>query len=169
MHVIEHSLTVEAPLSKVYNQWTQFETFPEFMEGIESVEQLDDKRLHWVASIAGKRKEWDAEIFEQTPDQIIAWRSTSGAKNSGQVRFDPEGPNETRIYLRLALDPEGPTENLADAIGLVSARVLGDLKRFKKFIEGKSAETGAWRGEIHKREVYPPGEESRPSPKEQGF
>lgn len=153
METIEKSIEVERPPGAVYNQWTQFEDFPRFMEGVKEVRQLDDKRLHWKAEIAGKEKEWDAEIFEQIPDQRIAWRSMSGAKNSGMVNFDPVGPSSTRVTLKLNYDPEGSAENIGDAFGLVSLRVTGDLKRFKEFIESREVPTGAWRGEIHGRSV----------------
>lgn len=157
MEHIEKSIDVNAPLSTVYNQWTQFEDFPEFMEGVQEVRQLDDKRLHWKAKIAGKEKEWDAEIFEQTPDACIAWRSTSGVLNTGKVSFQSLGPSKTRVKLRINYDPEGVIENIGDALGVVSARVQGDLNRFKAFIETRHTETGAWRGEIHGREVQPEG------------
>lgn len=153
MEHIEKSVDVNAPLSTVYNQWTQFEDFPEFMEGILEVRQLDDKRLHWRGKIAGKEKEWDAEIFEQTPDERIAWRSTSGAQNTGKVSFQSLGPTKTRVNLKINYDPEGVIENIGDALGVVSARVQGDLNRFKSFLETRHTETGAWRGEIHGREV----------------
>jgi len=155
MEIIEKTIDVKAPVSTVYNQWTQFEDFPQFMEGVEQVTQLDDKRLHWKAKIAGKEKEWDAEIFEQVPDQRIAWRSMSGAKNSGAVSFIPADSNTTRITLRLSYESEGALEKTADALGLVSGRVEGDLKRFKEFIESRGTETGEWRGEIRGREVKP--------------
>jgi uncharacterized membrane protein len=161
MESIEKTIEVDAPLSTVYNQWTQFEEFPRFMEGVKEVRQLDDKRLHWMAEIAGKCKEWDAEIFEQIPDETIAWRSMTGAKNSGQVSFAPAGNNGTRVCLKLNYDPEGALENVGDALGVVGRRVEGDLERFKKFIEARRHETGAWRGEIYKREV-------NPDPKDQG-
>jgi uncharacterized membrane protein len=153
MEHIEKSIDVNAPLSTVYNQWTQFEDFPEFMEGVMEVRQLDNKRLHWKAKIAGKEKEWDAEIFEQTPDGCIAWRSTSGILNTGKVSFQSLGPTKTRVKLKINYDPEGVIENIADALGVVSARVQGDLNRFKAFLETRHTETGAWRGEIHGREV----------------
>src|ERR1041385_4069562 len=101
MQTIEKSIQVEAPLNKVYNQWTQFEDFPKFMDGVEQVQQINDKRLHWVAHIAGKRKEWDAEIFEQVPDETIAWRSVTGTRNSGVVTFLPLSADCTEIRLRL--------------------------------------------------------------------
>ncbi len=149
METIEKSIEVEAPITAVYNQWTQFEEFPMFMEGAKEVRQLDDKRLHWHAEIAGKDKHWDAEIFRQVPDQVIAWRSTSGAENAGEVRFENAGTDNTRVTLVLKYDPEGIVENVGDAIGAVSLRVQGDLNRFKKFIEDRGRETGGWRGEIH--------------------
>lgn len=148
METVEKSIEVNAPVSTVYNQWTQFEQFPEFMEGVEHVKQLDDKRLHWKASVAGKVKEWEAEIFEQIPDQRIAWRSISGAPNSGAVSFFPVGEGATRVTLSMNYQPETVTEKIGDSLGIMSMRVNGDLKRFKEFIESRGAETGGWRGEI---------------------
>jgi uncharacterized membrane protein len=148
----EKSIVVEAPLRAVYNQWTQFEEFPRFMEGVEEVRQLDDKRLHWRAKIAGVEREWHSEIVDQVPDRRIAWRNLRGAENAGAVLFDsvPEG---TRVTLKLRYEPEGATENVGDALGFVSRRVSGDLERFKDFIEQRGRETGGWRGEIHGRTV----------------
>ena len=153
METIEQSIEVEAPLETVYNQWTQFEEFPRFMSNVKEVRQLDDKRLHWKASIAGKEKEWDAEIFKQEQDTRIAWRSTSGTPNAGEVRFDKGSGGKTRVTLALSYDPEGVVENVADALGVVSAQVRGDLERFKAFIEDRGRETGAWRGEIQGGQV----------------
>src|SRR5437660_9171119 len=153
MHTIEKSIEVNAPLRAVYNQWTQFETFPAFMEGVEEVRQLDDKRLHWRAKIAGKEEEWDAEIVEQIPDQRIAWRSTSGAQNDGAVSFRPIDANSTIVSLSLDYDPAGIVETVGDKLGLVARRVEGDLQRFKEFIESRPRETGAWRGEVHGAKV----------------
>jgi len=153
MESVEKSIEVDAPVQKVYNQWTQFEEFPRFMEGVAEVKQLDDKRLHWVAEIGGKRKEWNAEIFEQIPDERIAWRSTTGAKNSGMVNFSPLGDDRTRVTLKLNYDPEGVMENVGDKLGMVERRVDGDLQRFKQFIQTRALETGAWRGQIHGRTV----------------
>ncbi|MFN7138153.1 MAG: SRPBCC family protein [Limisphaerales bacterium] len=149
METIEKSIEVNAPIRAVYNQWTQFEEFPRFMDGIDAVQQLDNKRLHWKATIAGKTKEWDAEIVEQTPDQIISWRSISGAANSGTVRFNVVDANTTKVSLTLNYEPENATEKMGDALGLVSSKVEGDLKRFREFIEERGRETGGWRGEIH--------------------
>src|SRR4051812_13639896 len=148
MESIEKTIEVEAPVDKVYNQWTQFEEFPEFMEGVEEVRQLDDKHLHWVAEIGGKKKEWDAEIYEQIPDRRIAWRSTSGTRNAGMVDFLPKDPNHTRVTLKMDYEPEGALERVGDALGTVTRRVEGDLERFKDFIQSHT-ETGGWRGEIH--------------------
>jgi uncharacterized membrane protein len=153
MAQIEKSIEVNVPVRTVYNQWTQFEQFPQFMEGVEEVRQLDDKRLQWRASIAGKSEEWQAEIVEQTSDRVVAWRSTTGADNGGRVSFAPAGTNATRVTLRLDYEPEGIVEGAGDKLGFVSRRVEGDLERFKTFIEERGAETGAWRGEIHDGEV----------------
>jgi uncharacterized membrane protein len=148
MKTIVKTITVNVPLSQSYNQWTQFEEFPHFMEGVKEVKQLDDKSLHWKAEIAGKSEEWYAEITEQIPDQRIAWRSTSGAKNSGAVNFSAQGANQTEVNLEVEYEPEGMVENLGDMVGIVSARIFGDLNRFKEFIETKHTATGGWRGEI---------------------
>jgi uncharacterized membrane protein len=149
MASVEKSIEVNVPVRTAYNQWTQFEEFPQFMEGVEEVRQLDDKRLHWRATIAGKTEEWDAEISEQTPDRQVAWRSTSGDENSGTVRFTPMGAEQTRVTVVMGYEPEGIVEKVGDKIGMVDQRVEGDLQRFKSFIEGRGTETGAWRGEIH--------------------
>jgi uncharacterized membrane protein len=148
MATIEQSIDVSVPVRTVYNQWTQFEEFPRFMEGVREVRQLDDKRLHWKAEIAGKEKEWDAEITEQIPDERIAWRSRGGAFNAGVVTFHRLGDSRTRVMLQLEYEPEGVTETVADALGVVKSRVKGDLERFQQFIESRGHETGAWRGEI---------------------
>jgi len=148
MKTIEKSITVNVPVTQAYNQWTQFEEFPLFMEGVKEVAQLDDKRLHWKAEIAGKSEEWNAEITEQIPDQCIAWSSTSGAKNSGTIHFSAQGSNQTEVTLEVEYEPEGMIENLGDLLGLVSTRVTGDLGRFKEFIESRHSATGGWRGEI---------------------
>ena len=148
MATIEQSIEVNAPLRAVYNQWTQFEDFPKFMEGVKEVKQLDDKRLHWRAVIGGKEKEWDAEIVEQRPDERIAWTSRGGAFNSGVVTFHRIDDTRTRVMLQIDYEPEGVVENVADALGVVKARIKGDLERFKEFIERRGRETGAWRGEI---------------------
>ncbi|HVL07261.1 MAG TPA: SRPBCC family protein [Acidimicrobiales bacterium] len=141
----QKSIVVDRPVTTVYNQWTQFEEFPQFMEGVERVTQLDDRRLHWVAEIAGTRREWDAEIVEQEPDRRIAWRSLDGTPNGGIVTFQPEG-NGTRVSLDLDVEPQGVVEKIGDKLGFVDKQAEGDLKRFKEFIESRGTETGAWRG-----------------------
>jgi uncharacterized membrane protein len=158
METIEKSIEVEAPLNTVYNQWTQFEQFPRFMEGVQEVRQLDDKHLHWVAAVGGRKKEWDAEIVEQIPDERIAWRSTSGVPNAGVVYFRPKDQNHTVVTLQMNYEPEGAMERAGDAIGLLSRRVEGDLKRFRDFIQRRGTETGAWRGEIHPPKIKPRGD-----------
>lgn len=148
MASIQKTIEVNVPVSMAYNQWTQFEEFPEFMDGIEEVKQLDDKSLHWKAKIGGKNEEWMAEIDEQIPDKRIAWHSTSGARNDGIVTFEPLGPTKTQVMLHLEYDPEGIVETVGDKLGFVTRRVEGDLERFKKFIESRGTETGAWRGSV---------------------
>lgn len=148
MEKIQKSIEVNVPLHTAYNQWTQFEEFPRFMEGVKEVRQIDAKRLHWHAEIMGKDIEWDAEITQQTPDRIICWQSTTGAANNGAVRFEPLADNKTRITLDLEYEPKGAAEKVGDTLGVVSSRVEGDLKRFKEFIEHRGTETGAWRGEV---------------------
>jgi uncharacterized membrane protein len=148
MERIEKSIEVEAPISAVYNQWTQFEDFPQFMSGVQEVRQIDDSRLFWRAEIGGKATSWEAEIYEQIPDLRIAWRSLGGAPNAGTVSFQDLGANHTRVNLVLDYQPLGTMEKIGDALGFVSGRVEADLRRFKAFIEGRGVETGAWRGEI---------------------
>ncbi len=149
MTTVEKSIEVEVPVRAAYDQWTQFEDFPRFMEGVEVVQQLDDKHLHWRAKIGGHEKEWDAVIGEQIPDERITWHSTSGAENAGEVKFQPVDMARTRVTLKLGYDPEGFVENVGDKLGFVSRQVDDDLDHFKKFIEERGAATGGWRGEIH--------------------
>jgi uncharacterized membrane protein len=148
MATIKESVTVQVPVGTAYNQWTQFEEFPNFMEGVESVTQLDDTHLHWVADIAGAERAWDAEITEQRPDQRIAWQATDGTDNAGVVTFHRLDDNSTRVMLQLDFDPEGLVEQAGDKLGFVRRRAAGDLQRFKAFIESRGAESGAWRGEV---------------------
>lgn len=144
----DKSIEVDVPVRTAYNQWTQFEAFPRFMDGVEEVTQTDDTRLHWVANISGQRKEWYAKITEQIPDQRIAWRSEEGEMNGGMVTFEPMDNNRTRIHLMMEYEPEGFAENVGDALGFVSRQVDGDLDRFKEFIESRGVETGSWRGTV---------------------
>ena len=148
METIEKSMDINVPVRTAYNQWTQFEEFPRFMEGVESVKQLDDTTLQWVANVGGERKEWKARITEQVPDHHIAWRSEGGEFTSGVVSFQPLSPDKARVTVRLNYEPKGVTEKLGDMLGMVSRRVEGDLQRFKDFIESKGHETGAWRGTV---------------------
>ena len=149
MERVTKTFEINAPVRKVYNQWTQFEDFPRFMDGVKEVKQLDDTHLHWRASIAGKDKEWDAEIVEQVPDQRIAWRSTSGAPNAGTVRFEQLAQERSRVHLTMEYEPKGFIENIGDAVGVVDRKLEKAVEDFKKLIEQRGQETGAWRGEVH--------------------
>ena len=152
----EDTIEVDVPVSTAYAQWTQFETFPKFMDGVESVVQNDAKTLTWVAQVAGQRKEWTAEITDQTPDRRIAWKSTSGADNAGAVMFEPAPDGKTKITLKLDADPEGVVETVGANLGFLERRVKGDLERFKEFIESRQRPTGEWTGEIHGDDVREP-------------
>jgi uncharacterized membrane protein len=142
------AIDIDVPVGTAYNQWTQFEEFPKFMEGVESVTQVDDRRLHWRAELGGKIVEWDAEITEQVPDQRIAWTSQSGARNAGVVTFHRLSDTSCRVTLQLDYKPEGVVENIAAFLGLVARRAEGDLERFKEFVEARGVETGSWRSEV---------------------
>ena len=148
MSLIEKSIEINVPVRTAYNQWTQFEDFPRFMEGVKHVKQLDETHLHWKAEIGGKEKEWDAEITEQIPDERIAWKSRQGANNAGVVTFHRLSDSKSKIMLQMEYDPEGFVENVGDTAGAVSQRVLGDLERFKQYIESRGQETGSWRGTV---------------------
>ncbi len=144
----EQSIDVNVPVRMAYNQWTQFEEFPQFMQGVKEIRQIDDTHLQWMAEIAGLEQEWNAVITEQTPDQRIAWTSTSGAENAGAVTFHKIDDNTTRVMLQIDYDPEGFIENVGAALGVVEGRMKGDLENFKQFIEARDTATGAWRGEV---------------------
>jgi uncharacterized membrane protein len=148
MAEVKESVEVNVPVSTAYNQWTQFEEFPSFMENVESVTQLDDTHLRWIADVGGKRQEWRAEITQQVPDEIIAWRSLEGLENAGSVRFESLGADRTKIEATLTWEPEGIVEAAADRIGISERALSVDLGRFKELIEGRGVETGAWRGEV---------------------
>ena len=152
MATVNESIEVSVPVSTAYNQWTQFEEFSQFMDGVESVRQLDDTHLHWVAEFGGERHEWDAEITEQQPDRVVAWRAQDGKYNSGRVHFESLGGDRTRIDVEMFWEPEGIKEELGSALGADSRRVKGDLERFKELIESRGTETGAWRGEVQQGE-----------------
>ena len=151
MASIVKTIDVNVPVNTAYNQWTQFEMFPRFMEGVKEVRQLDDRRLHWRAQIGGQEEEWDAEITEQVPDTRIAWKSINGAPNAGVVTFHRLSDQTTRITVQVDYEPQGVIENIGDTLGVLGKRVEGDLARFKEFIENRGRETGAWRGEIPRK------------------
>ncbi|HEY7735906.1 MAG TPA: SRPBCC family protein [Candidatus Limnocylindrales bacterium] len=157
----EETIDVNVPVRVVYDQWTQFEDFPKFMDGVERVVQRDDRTLEWTADVAGQRREWTAEITDQTPDVRVAWKSTSGADNAGAVLFASLGPDRTKITLRIDADPEGPVDTIGANLGFLERRVKGDLERFKEFIENRGQPTGAWRGEIHGERVTETGSTRR--------
>jgi uncharacterized membrane protein len=148
LSTIEQSIDVEVPVSTAYNQWTQFESFPQFMDGVDQVRQLTDTTTHWTISIAGVKREFDAEITEQEPDQRIAWRSVDGTSHAGVVTFHKLEDAKTRVMLQIDTEPEGLVEKVGDAVGLNRANAKGDLERFKTFIEERGSETGAWRGDV---------------------
>jgi uncharacterized membrane protein len=150
MPVINQTKTINHDLHTVYNQWTQFEEFPRFMKGVERVEQLDDRRLHWVADFGGSRHEWDAEITEQVPDQRISWRSIDGKTNTGTVAFRPAEPDKTEVTVAMSWEPEGVKEEIGGVLGFDDRRVKDDLNRFESLLDERGGrETGAWRGEQH--------------------
>src|ERR671910_3315791 len=155
MPKIQDSIEVQVPVQQAYNQWTQFEDFPRFMEGIQSVQQLDDTHVHWVAEIRGETREWTTEITEQQPDEKIAWKTIDGeVKNDGVVTFEQVGDGQTRVNLQMDVEGESNAENLAgDLLGIVKRQVNGDLERFKQLIENRDQETGAWRGEVQDGET----------------
>jgi carbon monoxide dehydrogenase subunit G len=157
---VQKTITVDVPISTAYNQWTQFEDFPQFMGGISKVEQLDDKRLHWVAEISGVKREWYATILEQRTDEKIAWAATEGATNAGAVYFEAAGPGSTSVTLELEYEPEGLVEKIGDRLNIVEKQTESDLEKFKTFIESKGSESGAWRGEVEGQTIGSPGVES---------
>ncbi len=145
---VDKSVTVDVPVSTAYNQWTQFEEFPRFMEGIQEVQQMDDARLFWAADVGGQRKEWYARVTRQIPDQVLAWESEGGVLNNGTIIFKPAKDGKTEVEVHMEYEPENLKEQVGGAMGVVSRRVDGDLKRFKEFIETRGVESGSWRGEI---------------------
>jgi uncharacterized membrane protein len=145
---IEQSIEVNVPIRQAYNQWTQFEEFPRFMEGIERVEQRDDRHLHWVVNFGGETHEWDAEVTEQEQEERVAWRNVDGKGHAGVVTFHKIDDGITRVMVQMDWAPEGIKEKVGAALGADDRRVKGDLERFKEFIEARGSETGAWRGEI---------------------
>ena len=145
---VEKSTEVAVPVRTAYDQWTQFEEFPQFMGGVREVRQLDDRRLHWVAEIAGVRREWEAEVIEQVPDEKVAWAATDGATNAGAVFFTALGPDRTLVRLHLEYEPEGVVETVGDKLNIVGKQAESDLEKFKSYIESKGSASGGWRGEV---------------------
>ena len=148
MAEVMETVDVKVPVRTAYDQWTQFEQFPQFMDGVEEVRQLDDRRLHWVAEFGGSRHEWDAEITEQLPDERVAWRNTEGKDNAGVVTFHKLDDRHSRVMVQLDFVPEGIKEKVGSALGFDDRKVKGDLERFKELVEKRGTETGAWRGEV---------------------
>jgi uncharacterized membrane protein len=155
MPKIEDTIEVQVPVQQAYNQWTQFEDFPKFMEGIQSVQQLDDTHVQWVAEIRGESRQWTTEITEQRPDEKVAWKTIEGeVKNDGVVTFEPIGDAQTRVNVQMDVEGDSEAENVAgDLLGVVKMQVHGDLERFKQLIESRQEETGAWRGEVREGET----------------
>ncbi|MDQ4085837.1 MAG: SRPBCC family protein [Actinomycetota bacterium] len=144
----QKSVEVNCYVTTAYNQWTQFEDFPKFMDGVEHVRQLDDRNLHWKVKINGVEREFDAEITEQLPDERIAWRSTGGPEQAGVVTFHKLDDSTTRVMLQLDMEPEGLVEKAGDKLGFVERQVTKDLENFKRLVEERGQPTGAWRGEV---------------------
>lgn len=158
---VEKSILVNVPVGTVYNQWTQFEEFPQFMSGIKSITQIDDRTLHWVAEIAGVKREWEATILEQVADEKVAWAATSGATNAGAVYFEAVSTEQTSVRLSLEYEPEGVVEKIGDRLSIVEKQAESDLQKFKEFIESEGYATGAWRGSVNEGiGVGTPGVES---------
>lgn len=157
---VEKSILVNVPISVAYNQWTQFEEFPHFMGGVKKVTQLGDDRLHWVAEIAGVKREWEARVLDQVPDQKVSWAATSGATNAGAVTFEDVGGGQTSVHLSLEYEPEGLVEKVGDKLNVVENQAERDLERFKAFIEDEGYATGAWRGSIGTGTAGTPGVEA---------
>jgi uncharacterized membrane protein len=156
MATVEESIEVRAPLRTTYNQWTQFEEFPAFMNGVDEVRQLDDTHLRWVASFGGSSHEWEAEITEQKPDERVAWRNVDGKENAGVVTFHRLDDERTKVMVQMDYVPEGVKEKIGDALGAADRRVAADLERFKALIEARGAESGAWRGEVKRSDEAGP-------------
>ncbi|MGH3899789.1 MAG: SRPBCC family protein [Pseudonocardiaceae bacterium] len=151
MNTVTESVDVAVDVSTAYNQWTQFESFPQFMEGVDEIRQIDDTHTHWVISIAGVTREFDATITEQRPDERVAWRSDDGPDHAGVITFHRLNDTTTRVTAQMDIDPDGFVENVADKLGILDQRVKGDMRRFKEFIESRGGrETGAWRGEVNR-------------------
>jgi len=145
---IEQSVEVNVAVRTAYDQWTQFTSFPEFMSGVERIDQIDDTHTHWVTKVDGVTREFDATITEQHPDERVAWKSDNGPDQAGVVTFHKLGPDTTKVMLQLDFSPDGLVEQVGDKLGIVKRQATGDLERFKAFIESRNVETGAWRGDV---------------------
>ncbi len=160
VQIIE-TIDVEVPVRTAYDQWTQFESFPEFLDEVESITQIDDTHTHWMVNVGGATREFDAEITEQHPDERVAWKSTGGdTEHAGVVTFHKLDDKTTRVTVQLDWAPEGLLEKLGALVGAGSHAVKKDLQNFKEFIEGRGVETGSWRGAVeagprHSREARP--------------
>ncbi len=150
MSTITESVDVDVPITTAYDQWTQFESFPQFMDGVEEIRQIDDTHNHWVIKVAGVTREFDATITEQHPEERIAWRADDGPNHAGVVTFHRLDDNKTRVTAQMDIDPEGFVENVADKAGILDRRIKADMKRFKEFIESRGSETGGWRGDVQR-------------------
>lgn len=149
MSQVIETIDVNVPVTTAYNQWTQFESFPHFLSFVQSIDQLDDRRLHWKVKIAGVEREFDAEITEQLPDERVAWKSVSGeVEHAGVVTFHRLSDESSRVAVQLDWTAENLVEKVGAALGIDNASVKSDLRHFKEFIESRGAETGAWRGEV---------------------
>jgi uncharacterized membrane protein len=145
---IMETIEINVPVRTAYNQWTQFEDFPQFMASVREIRQLDDKHLHWKANVAGEEKEWDVEITEQIPDKRIAWQSTTGVPNGGVATFHKISDDVCRVAIQMDYQPEGAAEKIGDAFGAVRMELRGNLQKFKEMLESRGKESGAWRGSI---------------------
>ncbi|PKW05532.1 Polyketide cyclase / dehydrase and lipid transport [Streptomyces sp. 1222.5] len=156
MSTVKEAVDVDVPVHTAYNQWTQFDQFPQFMEGVEEVRQLDDRHNHWTTKIGGIRREFDTEIVDQLPDERITWRTTTGdTSQRGMVHFERLDDDHTRVELVMEVQSGGAAEKAADLLGTIDRRVKGDMKRFKRYIEERGAESGAWRGRIRPGDAGP--------------
>ncbi len=150
MSTVEQSIEVAVPVTTAYNQWTQFESFPAFMSGVERIQQTSDTMTHWVTKVNGVTREFDAKITEQSPDERVAWTSVDGPKQAGVVTFHRLADDRTKVMVQMDVEPEGLVEKAGDHLGFVSRQVKGDLTRFKEYIEDRGDETGEWRGEVQR-------------------
>ncbi|PPJ20959.1 cyclase [Nocardia nova] len=148
MTTVTESVDVHVPVTTAYNQWTQFESFPQFMQGVERVEQRDDTHTHWTVHVAGVTREFDAKITEQHPDERVSWTSEAGPRHAGVITFHRLDEDTTRVTAQMDIDPDGFVENVADKLGILDRRVKGDLERFRDFIEARPQASGAWRGDV---------------------